>query len=232
MKKTFTFLSSMILGSALFAQITITYQVDITPMLDASIPLAPEGIRIGGNFAEIGSTLPDWTPSDAACEMTNIGGNYWSIEVTYPSAAAGETQLFKFVNGDWGSNEGAPALDECGVEDGLGGFNRTFVIPTESTTICFEWDDCTSCAELSTNEASFSSFNVYPNPAKDLVNFSVQAKEAAFVQIHDLSGRVVARATQINGNDIQVNISGLAPGTYVYNVVAGEAVKTGKLNVQ
>lgn len=232
MKKTFTLLSSLLVGAALFGQVTITYQVDITNYLEDGNTLDPAGISIGGNFEDNGGDLPNWSPGDSP--LTNVGGNLWSVEVTYPAAAVGETQLFKFINGnDWGMNEGAVTLAECGEDDGFEGFNRTFVIPAEDEVVCFQWDLCEGCL-LSTKDEAFTSFNVYPNPVEDVVTFSFESSVNgnASVQLMDLSGRVVATQQQSNNADVQMNVSSLAPGTYVYKVVVGEAVRSGKLTVK
>lgn len=232
MKKTFTLLSSLLVGAALFGQVTITYQVDITNYLEDGNTLDPAGISIGGNFEDNGGDLPNWSPGDSP--LTNVGGNLWSVEVTYPAAAVGETQLFKFINGnDWGMNEGNATLAECGEDDGFEGFNRTFVIPAEDEVVCFQWDLCEGCL-LSTKNEAFTSFNVYPNPVEDVVTFSFESSVNgnASVQLMDLSGRVVATQQQNNNADVQMNVSSLAPGTYVYKVVIGEAVRSGKLTVK
>jgi hypothetical protein len=89
--------------------------------------VSPSGIRIAGGFGDLGVTaIQSWSPADDNSQMTNVAGNIFSISVVYPSSAVGQTQVFKFVNGnDWGDNEGAATLADCGDDDGFGGFNRT-----------------------------------------------------------------------------------------------------------
>ena len=131
------------------APVTVTYQVDVTEYLAGGATLNANGIRVGGNFSTVGASLPDWTPSNAACAMTDLGSGLWSIAVTYPASAIGTTQLYKFVNGDWGTNEGGGssliATDGCGTNDGGGNINRTLVIPATNTTYTFCWDKCVAC---------------------------------------------------------------------------------------
>ena len=130
------------------APVTVTYQVDVTDYISGGATLNTNGIRVGGNFSTIGASLPDWTPSNAACAMTDLGNGLWSIAVTYPASAIGTTQLYKFVNGDWGTNEGIAtsliAVDGCGINDN-GNINRQLVIPATNTTYTFCWDKCTAC---------------------------------------------------------------------------------------
>ncbi len=131
------------------APVTVTYQVDVTEYLAGGATLNPNGIRVGGNFTTVGASLPDWSPANAACAMTDLGNNLWSIAVTYPASAIGTTQLYKFVNGDWGTNEGGGssliAINGCGVNDGGGNINRTLVIPATNTTYTYCWDKCVAC---------------------------------------------------------------------------------------
>ncbi len=140
------------------AQVTVTYKVDISNYLAGGASLGVNGIRIGGNFAALNSPLPDWQPSAVQCGMSNTGSNIWSISVTYPATSIGQTQLYKFVNNDWGTNEGTTgstiASGGCGQDDGGGNINRSLVIPSSNTTVCFVWDACTSCQTGSAPSAS------------------------------------------------------------------------------
>jgi hypothetical protein len=136
------------------AQIAVTYKVDITDYLAAGNSVGANGIRIGGNFAAQGASsavgaMPDWTPSNPACAMTDMGNNIWAITVTY--ATPGASQLYKFVNNDWGSNEGTDPANTlvsggCALDDGGGNVNRVLVIPSADTTLCYKWDGCSGCS--------------------------------------------------------------------------------------
>ncbi|MEY3504446.1 MAG: hypothetical protein RL349_1039, partial [Bacteroidota bacterium] len=141
----------------------VTYKVDVTNYLAANT-LAANGIRIGGNFGDNGSSTASWTPSDPSCAMTDEGNNIWAITVSYPVASLGATQLYKFVNGDWGSNEGTDpantiAVDSCGVDDGGGNINRTYALMPG--TVCYVWDACTACG-VSVAENAIANLTVAP----------------------------------------------------------------------
>ncbi|MFN3940562.1 MAG: T9SS type A sorting domain-containing protein, partial [Chitinophagales bacterium] len=131
--------------------VNVTYQVDITNYLAGGAVISPGGMRVGGNFSDLGAALPNWSPSDPACAMTDIGGNIWEITVAYPAGSAGSTQQYKYVNGDWfpaGENEfddGAPSL--FGVL-GCGGDNREVTIPESDMTYLFCWETCSACEDL------------------------------------------------------------------------------------
>ena len=217
----------------------VTYKVDVTNYLSANT-LAAEGIRVGGNFTDNGATVAagavaNWSPSDANSAMTDEGNNIWSITVSYPVASMGATQMYKFVNGDWGANEGTDAantiaVDSCGVDDGGGNINRTYTLMPG--TVCYVWDACTACG-VSVAENAIANLTVAPNPATDVVNFTFEANNAAIatVTIFDLAGKAVATQTVATSSTttVEMNTTALQAGSYIYNVVAGDKVATGKL---
>jgi len=217
----------------------VTYKVDVTNYLAANT-LAANGIRVGGNFTDNGGSVAagavaNWTPSDANSAMTDEGNNIWSITVTYPVASLGATQFYKFVNGDWGANEGTDAantiaVDSCGVDDGAGNINRTYTLLPG--TVCYVWDACTACG-VSVAENAIANLTVAPNPATDVVNFTFDANNAATatVTIFDLAGKAVATQTVATSatTTVEMNTTALQAGSYIYNVVAGDKVATGKL---
>ena len=217
----------------------VTYKVDITNYLTANT-LAANGIRVGGNFTDNGATVAagpvaNWSPGDANSAMTDEGNNIWSITVSYPVASLGATQLYKFVNGDWGANEGTDAantiaVDSCGVDDGAGNINRTYALLPG--TVCYVWDACTACG-VSVAENAIANLTVAPNPATDVVNFTFEANNAAVatVTIFDLAGKAVATQTVATSavTTVEMNTTALQAGSYIYNVVAGDKVATGKL---
>ena len=225
MKKIFTILS-LALSTAAFSQVTVTYQVDITEYIAGGAELNANGIRVGGNFTTVGASIPDWTPSDAACAMTDLGNGLWSIAVTYPATSVGTTQLYKFVNGDWGTNEGVAtsliAEDGCGTDDGGGNINRTLVIPSAAATYTFCWDKCAACIS-SIDEVNKVNVVAFPNPATDVVNFQIDATDYV-ITLTDLAGKMVATSTTST-----IEMSGLSSGAYLYKVVTNNGTATGKV---
>lgn len=217
----------------------VTYKVDVTNYL-ASNTLAANGIRVGGNFTDNGGSVAagavaNWSPADANSAMTDEGNNIWAITVSYPVASLGATQFYKFVNGDWGANEGTDAantiaVDSCGVDDGGGNINRTYTLMPG--TVCYVWDACTACG-VSVAENAIANLTVAPNPASDVVNFTFEASNAASatVTLFDLAGKVVATKTVATSalTSVEMNTTALQAGSYIYNVVAGDKVATGKL---
>ncbi len=229
MKKTFTLLGLLTTGM-LAAQVSITYQVDVTNYLAGGETLNPNGIRVGGNFATYGGTtggnaMADWSPADANSAMTDMGNGMWEITVDYPAGSIGSEQLYKFVNGDWGTNEGTAGTmivdGGCGLDDGGGNINRTLTIPQSNATVTFCWDMCEPC-NVGLQQINKVSVAVFPNPASDELNFVLD--ETNFeITLSDLSGKVVSSSV-----DNQINIAGLNSGVYIYNVETPNGIASGK----
>ncbi|RZJ64884.1 MAG: T9SS type A sorting domain-containing protein [Flavobacterium sp.] len=72
-----------------------------------------------------------------------------------------------------------------------------------------------------------SSFTYYPNPVKDVLNVSYVSNISA-VEVYNIVGQQVMVKT-INGNEGQVDMSGLAAGTYMVKVTADSTSKTIKV---
>jgi hypothetical protein len=83
---------------------------------------------------------------------------------------------------------------------------------------------------LSTSEFLTSKFSVSPNPANDFINISnTDNILVSGISITDLNGRVVKQNTYNNVSDIQVNISDLASGMYMMNIVSDKGAFTKKI---
>lgn len=207
------------------AQVTVTFRVNVTEYLAGGQQVAPNGFRVGGNFGDNGGVSPNgpienWSPASPNSAMTDQGNNIWAIEVTYPENSVGSNQLFKFVNGDWGANEGAATLADCGVDDGFGGFNRTLEIPSQSGVFTAAWDQCGELVLSIAEVATINSVNIYPNPAQDFLNIQFDViKSGNFnVEIYNTIGqRVVFEHLGFRGvgaNIQQLSLAELNPGIY------------------
>jgi len=249
MKKIYALGFGVLAAFSLSAQVTVTFKVDVTDYLAGGETLNANGIRIGGNFANYGATaggnaMVDWSPSDANSAMTDEGNNIWSIAVEYPASSIGDTQQFKFVNGDWGTNEGTAtsliATDGCGIDDGSGNINRTMEIPAEGITLEYCWEACTKCdgsdALTGLSELSnIADFSVMPNPATSntIFTFTTKSSEKVSLKLYSLLGAEVA--TVVNGNlaagtyNQEIALDNLSNGVYMYVLRAGDSVTQGKI---
>ena len=109
-------------------QAMITFQVDMSEQT-----VSGDGVHLAGDFQ-------GWDP--AADEMTLLGDNIYEISFNLP---VGSHQQFKFINGmTWDGEETVP--EECGEDNGVGGFNRFIDVPVNDTVLtayCFS--SCDSC---------------------------------------------------------------------------------------
>ena len=227
-----------------YGQVDVTFQVDVTDYVGAGNSVAANGLRVGGNFATAGATngslaMADWSPTDTGSAMTDLGNGVWSITVTFPSTAIGGTTLYKFVNGDWGMNEGTdPACtissDGCGVDDGSGNINREIVVPSANGTVLrYCWDACHQCdgsgASIGLDETAVSGLSVYPNPANGpvAIAFTAKASSNATINVFNVLGQrvnsfdaaVFAGKNEIRWNLDAANGSLVANGNYLVEVV-------------
>lgn len=71
------------------------------------------------------------------------------------------------------------------------------------------------CGELGTDDLNSFDFSYYPNPVKDVLNFTTK-KNIENVTVFNLTGqKVISNAKIANG---KINVSTLNPGTYVFRV--------------
>ncbi|MGB6034630.1 MAG: T9SS type A sorting domain-containing protein, partial [Cryomorphaceae bacterium] len=84
-------------------------------------------------------------------------------------------------------------------------------------------------------EVSTESYNkifLSPNPARDLLSLRSSQLDMTSITIHDLSGRPIKQQSlQANSRETQINLSGIAPGTYIVRVDCGDEVFSEKLVV-
>ncbi|MFZ1634417.1 MAG: T9SS type A sorting domain-containing protein [Chitinophagales bacterium] len=251
MKKIYSFLSILFVTGALTAQVNVTYMVDITNYLAAGNTLGAGGIRIGGDFAATGgmngaTAMAAWTPSDPTCALTDMGSNVWSITVTYPTSSIGMTQPYKFVNNDWGTNEGTDAAttiatDGCGTDDGGGNINRSQIIPDADVMLQYCWDACFKCDGSAPevlgveNVNAISGVVVSPNPVSTnaTISFNLTTGAEVSVSIMNMMGQevlTVANANEVAGNHAySIDVTSLPAGNYVFRVIAGDAVTSGNI---
>lgn len=239
MNKLYTTITSLfiLIGLGLSAQVTITFQVDVSSYGD-SATVSAEGMHIAGNLGDGGATIDgnawtNWSPADGA--MTDKGNGLWEIVVEFPSASAGDSILYKYVNGSsWGTNEGGNGLTDCGIDDGNGGFNRSFVVPAADETISVCYDLCVACNAVGVSEAALSVLNTYPNPATTQLNIdfgSLTASNATFQLINTI-GQVVYTGTASNSNVSTIDVSKLNAGIYFLSVQNGEEKLVEKILIQ
>lgn len=239
MKKLFTSLSVALVAAA-FAQ-TNAPGITVSPLgTNGSTP-----ITVTMTLAEV--CVPADKPMDPTWNTIAfhsgaiVGGNAWQNVVNWNDA--GTLVFSKVTDGVWSAT--FTPNDYYGVS--VEGFSFVF---NGYPNTAGDWDgeakaydtdqNCTDFLwyfnnePVSINENELTSVNVYPNPAKDVINFQVALNgiNEADVVVTDLSGRVVSTSSVVAGTELNLNIAEFAAGTYIYSVVAGESVMTGKFNKQ
>ncbi len=161
--------------------VTITFQMDAS-----NITVSPNGMHIAGSFQ-------GWDPATSA--MTDQGNGIWTFTfTTNPNL----TFQYKFINGnDWAGSEMVPA--ECGVDNGLGGFNRDLITGTSSqtlTAVCFS--ECNPC-NVGIDDSSFH-FDIYPNPFTHYLQLNMP--EQSRVKIYNAIGQCIIHHPSFAGEPI------------------------------
>ena len=154
----------------------------------------------------------------------------------YPASAVGAQHFYKFVNNDWGTNEGTDpattiATGGCGVDDGAGNINRTITIPSANAAFLYCFDACLQCdgtsPALSIEKNEVVALTVSPNPTTGAVSLEFSARAAGFAGINvvNILGQSVMsfeRAVEAGVNTLNADLN-VANGTYFVEVTVDGA---------
>ena len=115
------------------------------------------------------------------------------------------------------------------IKIGFRGYN------TMGDYLAFDWfvDDVkvvpTDTTDVNVDELAALKFNVYPNPAKDVV--CVEAAQTIHnVQLMGINGAML-EDRKTNANKVELNLEGYSKGIYVVRIVTDEGVATQKINL-
>ena len=111
----------------------------VVNMLPVTFQVNMNGQTIGANGVHIAGSFQGWNASATPMTDSNADGVY---ELTV-NLVEGDVVNYKFINGNaWTGSETVPSA--CGVGDGFGGFNRSYVVSnTNPTIVCF--GQCENC---------------------------------------------------------------------------------------
>lgn len=88
---------------------------------------------------------------------------------------------------------------------------------------------------LNVNNTFVNNMSVYPNPAKDYMNITLQSitiNSPIKVSVFDVNGREVYTETFSNPSNISINTSSFNKGLYTVKVVNGDLTSVNKVNIQ
>lgn len=110
-------------------------------------------------------------------------------------------------------------------------YNRLVIIPdfaerTQNNVSYFDQLSFGSTAGL--NDNLFNAVKMFPNPAKDFVQFSKNSNEQLAIEIFDVLGKSLIKVKNVQD---EVNISILQTGVYVVQITLGTKATTKKLVV-
>lgn len=206
----------------------ITFRVD---MSEETVDAA--GVWLIGGF-----TAPQWQAG--ATQMTDLDAD-GIYEATLTVDGSAELQ-YKFTNGDPYPNmtidnlveeSGDFALGGCGIANGVGGFNRTYL--RDGTGAVLEavcYNSCTSCIVSVDEVAAQIGLNVYPNPSTDVLNMTMEdASLVNAIQLVNQLGQVVfgIQNTQVSNNAVVLDMNQFAAGLYTLSILTDKGVITQKV---
>ena len=191
--------------------INVTFQVDMTNEIVNS-----SGLYVAGSFQN-----PAWVKD--TLEMTDANGD--GIYQFSTSIVPGEYQ-FKFYNGDGGDPDGESAdfvTLGCGVDNGVGGFNRLLDITglLQDTILCaYEYNTCI-CTPTSIDAAFEGAVKVYPNPFSQstTLEFVNRNFDSVDLRIVNITGQTVRMINDVRSDRIEIPRGDLTTGLYFIDMV-------------
>lgn len=185
-------------GNAPAGKSLIRFKVD----MNLSLPVSANGAHLGTSYQSF---------NPATIYMYSFGG--YSHEVI--GYVTNGTYQFKYYNGKTtGNSEVVPGT--CASSG-----NRSIVVTKDTVlpNICFS--SCAACVGvgLKENINSAIAFNMYPNPAKDLVTLSSKIIGPYAVIVFDAKGKQVMLFKDIESETVQLNIQNFNSGIYFVRIV-------------
>ncbi len=226
-----------------YGQCTVECLVDPDPAtVTFKVDMSNETVSADGVFMISGSTNPAWQAG--ATQMTDADGDgvyECSVLISGPASV-----LYKFVNGSVSNpaNEEGVAtgtstgIADCGLPNGLGGFNRAFNrAGTDETleTICF--NSCATCIVSVEESEFFSALSIFPVPANDVINvrFNNAAAQEVVINVVNNVGQVVRTldlGTVSGLSNIELDVNNLNSGVYAIQISNGKQSAVRQVLVQ
>lgn len=193
--------------SAPLPPINVTFQVDMNNEIVNST-----GLYVAGSFQN-----PAWVKDTLRMTDPDNDGIY-----AYTVNIEPNEYQYKFYNGDGGDPDGENAnflLLGCGVDNGVGGFNRLLDIKNQLTdTIlpAYVYNTC-NITPVSTTEPVADFMEVYPNPFSQstMVRFGNGTHS---LQLISVTGQIVRAMENIRNNQVEVKRGDLPAGIYFIKV--------------
>ena len=166
-----------------------------------------------------------WDANAVPMVPHSVAGQYIATEVNFCPG----TMEYRFSNGDpSNSSNHEPVPMDCGVDNGVGGYNRFFARSGSADTVQHIFGQCSF---ISVEEDALIGVSVRPNPMNENATIALGAGRYS-VRVFDITGRVVAGFDNVQG-DITLERNNMVSGMYYVNIAnAKGATKTLKIIVE
>ena len=125
------------------------------------------------------------------------------------------TMEYRFSNGDPSDNSNhEPVPADCGVDNGVGSYNRFFARTGSVDTVQHIYG---ACSFISVEENALDAVAIYPNPMTDVATIALGTSDFYTVRVMDITGRLVAGMDNAQGN-VELNASEMGRGMYFVNI--------------
>ncbi len=160
---------------------------------------------------DISTPVTDGYTDAWVVKISPSGQKIWDISVDYDEIGGSDAEIYSMSR----SSDGAYVfVGSIVVNQG-----------SNDTSFLFKLGGTMGVEEVSTNK-----FQVYPNPAKDIVHLQ-NIEFGSKIQIYDMSGKKVFTSTA-QSETVQINISSLSKGVYVIEIQSKGKKSTRKLIVK
>ena len=191
----------------------------------------------GDVYAPFGIAPEDWIASDDGAGIT--GNVIVRLLVSDPCAdvsidVTGSVDINTIsaevsgVDGDYtvswsGPGNVSPEDSLTVVADSIG----TYTVVVTDTIGCtgtasFEVEGIANLSNLEAN----NNINVYPNPAKTLINFDVAGADAKNIYVFDATGKAIT-TLNVTSDVVTYNVEGLETGMYMYHITSQDGTLIG-----
>ncbi|NRA48809.1 MAG: T9SS type A sorting domain-containing protein, partial [Phaeodactylibacter sp.] len=194
--------------------VNVQMAVDVSLLVEAG-ELSPDGVFLAGSFSDFQNI-----------EMSDLDGdNIYTVTVQIPENS---TATYKFKNGPDGWESIDTSIgDNCTTGDFSDRFVEVGTMNIPLDPVCFAY--CVTCNIVDVDDIALEQgVSVFPNPAKDILNVQVDLPEVANrlnVRLVNALGQVVLSRDlgQLQSDNIELDVRNLAAGTYMLQVVDGQA---------
>ena len=167
-----------------------------------------------------------WDANAVPMVPHSVAGQYIATEANYCPG----TMEYRFSNGDPSNTANhEPVPMDCGVDNGVGSYNRFFARSGSADTVQHIFGQCSF---ISVEEDALSGVSIRPNPMNESATIALGNAGRYSVRVFDMTGRVVAGFENVQG-DITLERNNMVSGMYYVNIAdAKGATKTLKVIVE